>query len=402
MSELKKITARLSETEPDQTGAEGVYATISNDFIKDEHGQPVYDKEYSYEMHGYFLHGPIPKDIRGGFKSAEEAEEAARREYKEWRAGNVLAGTMVTRQEYWEMNYRRDPYLQHLSVDELAERMSDVMNNLMMLTEDQKIGFISMDEAGDYWSAAFSHVLVEFGLRGGIPSNNLNSLVYPNYDWPGLGNAHTTFNAMELVLGQFLVKYSKLEYLKAALERGAIRISPASTYEDSSLNRAVRDNELELSIRPRPRSAKNVALEESSADLKTPVPPTGQVSDKLRTPTNYYVYCLAAEFALRLFADFEADACLVITKPRVFIERLLHAVLEQLPGWKGFGVGVKYIDPVNTTKEEIDVFYCKNFRYAYQKEYRLIWTPPSPEAALPYINVELGSLADCCELISLV
>lgn len=88
---------------------------------------------------------------------------------------------------------------------------------------------------------------------------------------------------------------------------------------------------------------------------------------------------MAAEFALRLFGDFKADCCLLIVKPQVFIERLLNAVGHKLSDWRRGGIGVKYIDPMNTTKEEIDLHYCKDFSYAYQKEYRLIWTPPSPQ-----------------------
>lgn len=312
MDELQQKVVRLSETEPDRTGAEGVYATISNDYAKDASGNPVYGKQFSYQMFGYQLHGPLPKEIRGGFGSEQEAEQAALREYRDWRAGKVPPGTMVTRQEYLEMHYRQDPYLQHLDEGELAKRLKDVTNNLLTLTKDQKIGFIPMDQIGDYWNAAIIHVHEEFRLRGGIPPAHLHDLPYPNYDWPGVDKAFAAVSAMSLVPGRYLVKYSKLEFLQAALEKGVIRISPASSYDDSSLNRAVRDNELELSLRPRPRQVKNAALERFSDDLKPPVPAVGPVVETLAAPTNYYVYCLASEISLRLFADFEADACLII------------------------------------------------------------------------------------------
>lgn len=401
MNELRQKVVRLSETEPDRTGAEGVYATIRNDYAKDASGSPVYGKQFSYQMFGYQLHGPIPKEVRGGFGSEQEAGQAALSEYRDWRAGKVPPGTMVTRQEYVEMHYRQDPNLQHLNEGELAKRLKDVTNNLMTLTEGQQIGIIPMDQNGDYWNTAIIHVHEEFRLRGGIPPAHLRDLPYPNYDWPGVDKAFAAVSTMNLVPGKYLVKYSKLEFLQAALERGAIRISPASSYDDSSLNRAVRDNELELSLRPRPQLVKNAALERFSDDLKPPVPAVGPVVETLTAPTNYYVYCLASEFSLRLFADFEADACLIIMKPRIFMERLFSAVLAQLPGWTAFGVGVNYVDPVNAVKEEIDIFYSKDFSYAYQKEYRLIWKPPTQEGTLPYIHVEVGSLKDCCEIISL-
>ena len=158
---------------------------------------------------------------------------------------------------------------------------------------------------------------------------------------------------------------------------------------------------MKLKIHLRPNKKKNEVLEQLSNDLKTPVEAVGDVTKVLSAPTNYYVYCMAAEFDLRLFGDFKADSCLLITKPIVFIDRLFRAVGEKLPDWRRGGIGVKYIDPVNTTEEEIDLHYCKDFSYAYQKEYRLIWTPPVPETALKFIDVELESLEDCCELIYL-
>lgn len=87
MNTSKAYTILISETEANKEGAERVYITISNDYAKDEKGNPIFGKEYGYEMWGDQLHGPIPALPRAGFATAEEAEDAARREYKELRAG---------------------------------------------------------------------------------------------------------------------------------------------------------------------------------------------------------------------------------------------------------------------------------------------------------------------------
>jgi hypothetical protein len=395
MKELKEIKVRISGTRADETGAEEVTAVIRNDFAKDENGQPIYDKEFSYQMEGFFLHAPIPKDIRGGFKSIEEAEQAARQELREWRSGNIPPDTKVTRQESWNMTYYSDPYLDHLTSDEINERFRNIMDKIWTLTKDAKIGF----NADSYWSEAFSHVITQSGLRGGFYGNYLGDLMPPDYDWIGIDKVSKIFKQLNLREGSFLVKYSKMEFLKSTFENGEIRISPASSYSDSSLNRAIKDNELKLSIRPRPR--KTQLLERFSGDLKNPVQPIGNVIETITAPSNYYVYCMASEFSLRLFPDFGADGCLIITKPEIFIRKLFLAVREWLPSWEAFGVGVNYIDPVNTTKEDIDIFYSKDFKYTYQKEYRLIWKSPEPVMKLDYINVKIGNLSDCCELISL-
>ena len=76
-------------------------------------------------------------------------------------------------------------------------------------------------------------------------------------------------------------------------------------------------------------------------------------------------------------------------------------MLKQLPGWIGFGRPVQYLDPVKAKTSDVDIFITKSFRFAYQKEYRLFWRPRESQKDLPYLNVEIGSLHDCCKLIVL-
>jgi hypothetical protein len=384
MSGLECKTVLLSKYEYDNDGGETVHATISNDWAKGIDGNPIFGKEYSYLMSGFQLHGPIPKDVRGGFSSWEDAEVAASREYEEWRSGKVPLGTKVTRQEHWEMHYRMDRYLTHLTEEELATRLDEVLNNLMTLTEDQKIGIIRMDAEGDQLSASFAHVLEEYRLRrSGIPEDRIKNLHIPNYEWPGIRTAFESFNKLNVAPGEYILKYSKAEYLTETIEQGIIRISPASTYDDPSLNYAIRDNELSFSLQ-----SSEAKSEHPSAQL-------------VIASSDYYVYCMANEFSLRLFGDFEADACLVVTQPLVFLNRLGDAVMKQLPGWSGFARPVKYLDPAKAKTSDIDIFCTKSFRFVYQREYRLIWKPPTPQKGLPYLHVQVGSLHDCCKLISI-
>jgi hypothetical protein len=384
MNQLEQKTILLSKTEFDHDGGETVHVTISNDWAKNTDGSPVFGKEYSYLMSGFQLHGPIPKDVRGGFTSWEEAETAARREYQDWRSGKVPPDTKVTRQEYWEMHYRMERYLRHLTDQELGTRFTEVMNNLMSLTEDQKIGIIRMDAEGDQLSASFAHVLEEYRLRGsGIPEDLIKELHLPNYEWPGIRIAFDAFNSLNVEPGTYLLKYSQAKYLTETIEKGIVRISPASTYDDPSLNYAIRDDELSFSLQ---------SLEAKSEHIG------GEV---VTASSDYYVYCMANEFSLRLFGDFEADACLVVTQPLVFLNRLGNAVVRHLPGWSGFARPVEYLDPAKVQMTDIDIFWTKSLRFTYQREYRLTWRPPTPRRNLPYLHVQVGSLHDCCKLIAL-
>jgi hypothetical protein len=106
-------------------------------------------------------------------------------------------------------------------------------------------------------------------------------------------------------------------------------------------------------------------------------------------------------FSLRLFGDFKYDACLIITQPQLFIDQLAHSVLRQLPRWNARARPVSYIDPVRAKPAAADLYWTKDFSYAYPYEYRLVWLPPFPLFTLRPIDVELGSLRASCHLISL-
>lgn len=402
---LEVYTILLSETEATKEGAEGVYAIIRNDYAKDENGKSIFGKEYGYEVFGVQLHGPIPTERRARFVTGKDAEEAAKKEYLEWRAGNIPTGTKMKRHHAWRTAYRLDRYLDYMNEDELCERYWDIQNNLLTLTEDRKIGIIPPDEMMDYWGAVQAHLFEECVLQKIRPPHPFDRCAdeqqLPDFDWPGIEQAVKAYKARTFVPGEFLIKYGEYKYLSAAYEKGEIRVSPASSYADSSLNRAIRDEELELSIYFHPSRIKNKGLTENPDDLDPPVKPLGNIVHTLKAPTNYYAYCLAAEYSYRLFPDFEADCCLIINNPKIFIERLLNAMLAKLPDWRAFGTGVRYIDPLNTTEKDLQVFFCKHFKFAYQKEYRVIWIPPAPQTALPKIDLELGSLKDCCELVRL-
>jgi hypothetical protein len=310
---------------------------------------------------------------------------------------------LIKRHELWRKKYRGDRYLEYLSAEELAARSRDVINNQITLTENGKIGFVPMDEWGDYIMQVWTHVLEECQLRNypfPYPLDQVRDWQFPTYGWPGLQKAVDAYKARNLVIGNYLIKYGKLKYLQMAFENGKIRIAPASYYSDPSLNQAVRDSELELSIYYRPSKPK-LKLDVGVEDLKAPIRPVGNITYALKSSTNYYVYCLASEYSYRLFGDFEADACLIINNPQGFTRMLIDAVEHRLPNWKGFATSITYIDPINTSKEELDIFFCKHFSFAYQKEYRVIWLPPSNEMALQPIEIEVGSLKDYCELISL-
>ena len=400
MSSLTERKILISDSLPDRYGAEGVWAIIRNDFSVDSTGEPIYDREFSYRMGKVFFSMHL-YPVKLGVVSSVAAETAARHELSEWRRGKVPPETMVRRQDMWEMTYYRDPYLQHLTTDEFNERFADIQNNLLTLTPNRKIGFVSPNEEGEYFMVALTHVFCESGLRGGFTGDWKSKIRFPDYDWIGIDKVIPIVEKLKLKSGKFLVKYGGAKWLKNLYDHGELRITPASFYKDSSLNRAIRDDELELSIKPHFRTQKNKTLNDLEYQLKSQIPNMGGGIQVLKASTDYFVSCFGSDFSLRMFPDFEADGCLIITDPGVFLTRVLAALVNRFVGWTTFGTAVNYIDPVNVQRSEIEIFFAKNFRYAYQKEYRIISKPPEPSFDLEPINLILGSLHDCCHFIDL-
>jgi len=404
MPKLEIYCIQLSEAGRVKDG-EVVYADIRNDAAVDESGQALYGHEYSYEMFGAQLDGPIPTEKRTGFRTGKEAEDAARQEYKEWRAGNIPVGTTMPRHQVFRTQYRKHRYLEHLNEEELVQRFKDIVGNQTTLTDDLKIGLHPIDQGGDYWSIMTTHILEECVLRKyKYPepfAYNLKDIQLPDYEWPELRKVNETFKEKNLAPGTYLLKFGKAQYLKPMLEAGLIRIMPASAYDDPSLNPAIRDEELEVDICALPSDVEISVIDEGTGQLVRNIQPLGNITYTFRAHSNYYVYCLSAAFSIRLFGDFEADSCLIIKSPSKFIDRLNSAFLKTQPKWSGYMGNVYYVDPFNYDAAKLNAYFSKHFRYTYQQEFRVIWVPPSPELELEAVFLELGNLMDICELITL-
>lgn len=59
------------------------------------------------------------------------------------------------------------------------------------------------------------------------------------------------------------------------------------------------------------------------------------------------------------------------------------------------------VDPYLSDKGDLDPYICKHFRYSYQMEYRYIWRPPEDTDTLEPIFIEIGSMHDIGEMITL-
>jgi len=109
---------------------------------------------------------------------------------------------------------------------------------------------------------------------------------------------------------------------------------------------------------------------------------------------------MACDWDRELFNDFDdVDACLVIKDVEHFAYRIENAASTQLPGWFFHHNPVEYFDPYEMGLDKhIDAGMYKDFRFAYQREYRFIWAPPDGVVPDGFKFLELGCLRNCVEV----
>lgn len=104
----------------------------------------------------------------------------------------------------------------------------------------------------------------------------------------------------------------------------------------------------------------------------------------------------------RLFGDFQGGACVIINDVARFVRKLGAAGLEHLGrDWSWFAAPLAYVDPLRPPDSPLNLIHCKDFRFTYQAEYRLVWLPPEPVQVLPSFFLEIGPIGDISTLVDL-
>lgn len=295
--------------------------------------------------------------------------------------------------------YAKNRYLKDLSLPELEKRAIDIFSNILILDENCKISCLKVENGGGYWFAAFDDIAEEFRLRYGSWQSGFSSGFIQKAPVPDPKERLSKSSSALLKLTKkchenTFFKLGKLRHMSDLYNFGKLRISPASYYDDPSLSSAIRDDELKFTIYPTGKPM----------PLRNYTPPASNIPDKIihsieaKCPTNYFVFCMAAEYSARLPADFCADAVLEISDMKKFSTLLAAAVFQELPEWRLGLNTVTYIDPLIPHVKNPIALFSKHFRYFYQKEVRYVWLPPRPQMELKPINIEMGSLTELCKL----
>lgn len=320
----------------------------------------------------------------------------------------TILGTKISPHEVLRLWYRKNRYLKYIDDKELKQRAKDILCNYLILSEDNKLGLRPWNEGGNYWFAVWTHVLEEFILRfgpypAGFSEDFDQDWHIPDPTFPHNKKAIKAFKDIDFNVGNYLIKYGKYDILKSIYENGIIRISPASLFNDPSLNPAMRDNELELSIYTDILNIKIDTINKIVNNHRDNFPKEGNLIIRTESISDYYVYCFSSAYDYRLFADFKADSCLIITEPKLFFRSLLKAFADKYQNWKVNGGPVQYIDPLNHNIQrlnEIDLYLFKHFRFCYQQEYRVLWVPPIAVNDLKPIFLQLTDIKKYCNFMS--
>ena len=279
----------------------------------------------------------------------------------------------IKRQELWELQYGGNRYMETLSIEELDCRFGDVVSNTTTLDDEGKLAFGTSHE----WLESLTHVFFEYRLRGiGVPPADKiqNNLLVPKREGLELSLDVKKQFAKGYPTEFTLFKYGRLNHLELLLNEGKMRLFPASSYSDPSLNPSVQDDELNFT-----KIIKNKRIRYTS-------------------DTDFYCFCSAWLPNNRLVADFEADCIVVIHKPHEFFLRLRSSFRNK--DWIASFNKVTYIDPLLMGENDHieSIAFTKHFRYAYQFEHRFIMYPPSYEKKLEYVDLELGSINDIAKI----
>lgn len=306
---------------------------------------------------------------------------------------------MMARHERWRAKYRKSRYLWHLSDEELHQRGRDALNVNLSVTEEAKIGLLLPQTFGSEAMERWTHYLEECSLRGfdyvqGMKDMRVKDAV-PDLLGDNGRRAAKAIKELKVADKGQLFKFGKAKYLSALLNEGKLRIQPASSFASPQHNAAVGDTETVRSFKV-VVSAEDL-LNRSIADGAQM---NAQLEFTITSFTDYWITCFGRSLQPRMAVDFEADSMLVVYNSEEFRRRLRKAV-RNVTDYSKMGHGpVKYFDPYLPTFDIRNIPLIKPFKYYYQHEFRYYWLPVEPAAELTFIDVEMGTLHDICDLVA--
>jgi hypothetical protein len=327
------------------------------------------------------------------------AQHEARKAHYEWKSDHTE--DKLVRHEVWRHDYLSYPYLIGAPDDRVAARFRNIFINQTELGGEGKLGLIPL-QSGDGFMRKFTHMLEEYGSRGGTPLDVVRSAREPilRYFENGDPIAVKMFAGYPMPTQPILVKYGRRQHLEPMLHGGDIRICPGSFYNDQTHIEAVKDDEISRTIYIptfRERLAGQHFIDVQGHRISFG-------NDDIALPIvvpDYFLFSLCDYIYYRLPTDFGADAALIIRDPIRFSQRVISAFLAKSPDWEPMYGAVTYYDPYRDFTEIRIPELSKHFGYSYQREVRIAFRAKRRvRTTLQPEYLKIGSMTDYAELIS--
>jgi hypothetical protein len=294
--------------------------------------------------------------------------------------------------ELWEFEYSVTRYLLNLKDEELDRRYLAIVKNLEFLVDDirdvvpLRASFLSTW----WWLRKLSHVSIEYRLRARkVPPVRFGKLAAPPIFKPASPNESSS-----------LARYSRTEWNIDLCRRGAVRFSTASSYKNEELRSARSDDELNHHLFTRGDRVK-LTLEGDGSEI----PIIGDLRYTTHSLIDMYISCWSNEYDDRLFDEFPgpngnaAESCCIIWNVEEFARRIETSTRSRFPDWGLYHFPISYFDPYENGNNHISPGANKRFDFAYQREYRFIWSPLVTGQIQSSITCEIGSLEDIATVV---
>jgi len=291
--------------------------------------------------------------------------------------------------EFWEFQYETYRYLGRVAMSALADRYRALLRNMRALISSQRdVIPIQSFLSSWYWYRKEHQTRLEFAMRGAelpvkAPAEPIRRVEINAPAHPSSPNS-----------GDVIFRYARRKWVEEMVNRGLIRVNPASSYRALEFDAARRDKEQEKT-RFMPGEYSEIITKDGRRQTFV-----GDVRSTVSAPSYYLLSC-SCEFDRELFTDFRADACAVIRDSDMFAARLETAAQKQLEGWLFHHNPVQYFDPYERHRNEyFDPTMSKDFSFAYQREYRFLWAHLGGQEADDFRSLDVGPLHDIAKIYS--
>ena len=283
--------------------------------------------------------------------------------------------------DMWDLEYAPYRYLGGMTDSDLQHRYRTIAYNMRSYTEPERDSIpLNSYQSSWYWFRKEYHTRLELALR------NIE-LPILNHE-PRSKNGSGPANPKVPTGTEIIFRYDKRKYIRQMVEQGTIRFSPAESYEGEENNEARRDDELQKHARI--PSQYTTITHESGQRLNV----IGDIRRIIGGP-KYHLVCFSCVWNPELFKDFQSDTCVAVTDPGEFARRLEEAGSQVFPGWHFHNGPVQYFDPYEQIENEhLNSAISKDFRFAYQNEYRFLWSQMSAAPVDGFQFVDIGPVQD--------